>query len=84
MSREKTPYNPVPGDYDTQKLAGTRPESSHVERQTIAPTTNLNPLSINESSKNSNNHNSSTSHPAVGSFMMNSDSDDVLEYKDEL
>lgn len=26
MIKEKTPYNPTPGDYNTQILSGTRPE----------------------------------------------------------
>jgi hypothetical protein len=84
VSVEKAPYNLVPEDYDTEKLSGTRPESSHSEKQTITPTTNLNSLSSKENSKNSNNSNSSTSNPIVGPFMMKNDSDDVLEYKDEL
>jgi hypothetical protein len=54
MSKERTPYNPTPGDYDTAKLSGTRRESYHREnaRETIAPTRSLNPLSTDGPNKN--------------------------------
>lgn len=55
MNNEKMPYNPTPGDYDVEKLSGTRPEASQIEkrRDDIAPTDNLNPLSTGENSKSS-------------------------------
>lgn len=67
MSKEKTPYNPVPGDYDTAKLSGTRPESSHRQdgRDNIAPTRSLNPLSTDGPNKNIISWPSSKLHPVV-------------------
>jgi hypothetical protein len=54
MSKEKTPYAPTPGDYDTSKLSGTRPESSNRQdgRDNIAPTRSLTPLSTDGPNKN--------------------------------
>lgn len=53
MSKERTPYNPTPGDYDVEKLSGTRPESSNRQggRDNIAPTRSLNPLSTDGPNK---------------------------------
>ena len=54
MNKKKTPYNPTPGDYDVEKLSGTRPESSNRQegRDDIAPTRSLDPLSTDGPNKN--------------------------------
>lgn len=81
MSKERTPYNPTPGDYDVEKLSGTRPKSSNRQegRDNIAPTRSLDPLSTDGPNKNITSSTSSKPHPVTGPVAMNHE--DAFEYE---
>ena len=90
MTKEKTPYNSTPGDYDVEKLTDLHsPEStpSSYARNILKKTNSKGPENINnsiESIKHENNADNTESIPTLSKcFDMNKD-DNEFEYKGEI
>lgn len=83
MSKEKAPYNPTPGDYNTEILSGTRRQDSDSENinQKHEPQSKIYSYGTHIMDGQGNDLNSSKPKPITGPIAMNNN-DSVFEYKE--
>lgn len=90
ISKEKTPYNPTPGDYDVEKLTDIHsPESEPSSyARNIHEKTNFNsPQNINNSSESiniKNNVDTTERIPTLSKYSNMNKDDGEFEYKGEI
>jgi hypothetical protein len=82
MSKEKTPYNPTPGDYDVEKL--TDIHSSESNPSSYAR--NIRQTSIKNNFNSNKNHISDTTEriPTLSKYSDMNKDDNEFEYKGEI
>lgn len=82
MTKEKTPYNPTPGDYNTQILSGTRQDSDNENiNHKHESLSKVYSHKTHVMDGQGNDLNSSKPKPVTGSVAMNNNNN-VFEYKE--
>ncbi len=91
MSKERTPYNSIPGDYDTDKLtdihSSVTDPSSYARNLNITPSVPRTKDSYNSSDrsiKNENKLNLTERIPTLAKYSDMNKDDDEFEYKGEI
>ena len=91
MSKEKTPYNPTPGNYDTDKLTDIHSSESdpssyarNIQNTTSVPRSKDNYDSRDRSIKSKNSSDTTERVPTLIKYSDMNKDDDKFEYKGEI